>query len=297
MVPLVITVAIFVAIFLKIDKSEFLHNIENANLIWLLAALLVFIPATAVSAERWRLLVRKECDVTLWASIRLTLAASSFNVVIPSKLGDVSKAYFLRNKGSMNLKKGAAAVALEKALDVNALCILSIFGIIVVGEFNEKTTTVFVICTGIVLASAMAYLIDFSKLRFVEKVLSKKIDLINDAYSYLSKTKRSSEMPRICVYSMVLWTTHLFQVYLFFLTLNMFLSPFLVFGLVPIGIFVGLIPITIAGMGTRDSAFLFLFADHYPASMIVGVGVLFALRYVVPALAGLLFLGHHMRQE
>jgi len=56
-----------------------------------------------------------------------------------------------------------------------------------------------------------------------------------------------------------------------------------VFLRVPIAIFVGLLPITLAGIGTRDGALVALIAPHAVAAL---VGLFSTLRYVVMALLG-----------
>jgi uncharacterized membrane protein YbhN (UPF0104 family) len=58
-------------------------------------------------------------------------------------------------------------------------------------------------------------------------------------------------------------------------------------GLVPAAIVVGLLPITVAGLGTRDVAMIVLFAPWAPAEMMAGIALLSHLRYILPGLAGL----------
>ena len=52
-------------------------------------------------------------------------------------------------------------------------------------------------------------------------------------------------------------------------------------------IFAGLLPVTLWGIGTRDVALVWMFADVAPAPAMAVVGMLTALRYIVPGLAGI----------
>jgi uncharacterized membrane protein YbhN (UPF0104 family) len=63
----------------------------------------------------------------------------------------------------------------------------------------------------------------------------------------------------------------------------------MVLAYVPISIFVGLLPLTIGGMGTRDSALIYLFAAYEPASVMAGIGLLCSMRYWMDTLVGLPF--------
>jgi hypothetical protein len=60
----------------------------------------------------------------------------------------------------------------------------------------------------------------------------------------------------------------------------------LVFAYVPIAIFIGLLPITIGGMGTRDAALMALFAPYEGAALMAGIGLLCSTRYWLDSLLG-----------
>jgi len=59
-------------------------------------------------------------------------------------------------------------------------------------------------------------------------------------------------------------------------------------------IFFGLLPITIGGIGTRDSALIYLFSSYLNLSVIVAIGLFCSVRYIVPALLGLPFFNAYM---
>jgi uncharacterized membrane protein YbhN (UPF0104 family) len=59
----------------------------------------------------------------------------------------------------------------------------------------------------------------------------------------------------------------------------------------PLAILAGLLPLTFAGVGTRDAALVFFYAPYMSAPAAAALGLLCTLRYVLPALIGLPFLG------
>ena len=97
----------------------------------------------------------------------------------------------------------------------------------------------------------------------------------------------------IVLLSCALWCLNLIQVYLFFLTLHSTVRLAVVFAYVPISIFVGFLPLTIAGMGTRDSALILLFAPYETAAVMAGVGILFSLKIWSESLLGLPFFQYY----
>ena len=94
--------------------------------------------------------------------------------------------------------------------------------------------------------------------------------------------------------SVFLWFLHIAQFYVIFLALHSPVSIFAVFRLVPLAILVGLVPLTVAGVGTRDSAMIYFFKPYDDVARIVGVGLFSSLRYFIPGIAGLPFLNHYI---
>ena len=73
------------------------------------------------------------------------------------------------------------------------------------------------------------------------------------------------------------------------------LAPVLAYA--PLSIFVGLIPVTVAGMGTRDSALIFLFSSYADPAVMAGIGLLCSLRYWIDTLVGIPFFHQYVREQ
>jgi uncharacterized membrane protein YbhN (UPF0104 family) len=65
-------------------------------------------------------------------------------------------------------------------------------------------------------------------------------------------------------------------------------------GLLPLGLLAGLVPLTFAGVGTRDAALVFLFAPWLSTETAAALGLLATSRYILPAIAGAPFVGPYM---
>jgi uncharacterized membrane protein YbhN (UPF0104 family) len=64
--------------------------------------------------------------------------------------------------------------------------------------------------------------------------------------------------------------------------------------LAPLAILAGLLPLTLAGVGTRDAAILVLYRSVLTAPQAAAVGLLCTSRYVLPALGGVPFLNRYL---
>ena len=61
-----------------------------------------------------------------------------------------------------------------------------------------------------------------------------------------------------------------------------------------LAILAGLLPLTFAGVGTRDAALVYLYQPYFSASVGAALGILCTSRYFIPALVGLPFLNQMM---
>jgi uncharacterized protein (TIRG00374 family) len=100
---------------------------------------------------------------------------------------------------------------------------------------------------------------------------------------------------RILAWSFGIWLLHLLQIACFFRAVGVEASLVTVLALMPVAIFAGLMPLTIAGIGVRDWAIVALFAGAgNPREVLVAAGLLVSLRYVVPAAGGLPWIGLYL---
>jgi glycosyltransferase 2 family protein len=88
-----------------------------------------------------------------------------------------------------------------------------------------------------------------------------------------------------------IWFLHLLQIWMFTIALRTDVPLLSALALAPLALLAGLLPLTFAGIGTRDAALVLLFAPYMAAADAAALGVLCTLRYFLPALGGLPFIG------
>lgn len=249
----IVTVILLICLYHSADWQQVLAALRRLHPGYLAAAMFLFVPQTVASAWRWQALVAPVCRISLRAALRQTLAASALNLAVPSKLGDLSKAAMLPVLPRERLGL-AARVTAEKLSDVIALAALLAAGWLGMGSSA--------------LACALAAI-------WVVHALVIRVPRIPLAWWSL--------VPG----SLTLWCLHLAQLHLFLLAAGVPVSPAETLARVPLAIFAGLVPVALMGIGTRDAALVWLFADVAPASTMAAVGLLTALRYLVPGAAGI----------
>lgn len=296
----ILSILIMAVIFSRIDLGEFRQYVLNMNPGLFAAAVLFFVPQVLVSAYRWSVMVRHQVRISLWESAKLTLAANALNILLPSRVGDLSKAYFAGRHGKLEMKRGMNVVFFEKYIDLASLGVVILTGIFFQKIWDQPTFLGFGFSLFMIGIFPLLYFLNlrrhlarpiFKKNRLLGKV---KV-FLEDTQEYLNEIRgHRRELGWILSISIFLWFLHLIQFYLIFLALHSSVSVFNVFRLVPLAILVGLVPLTVAGVGTRDSAMIYLFAPYESVALMAGVGLFASLRYFVPGVLGLPFLNHYI---
>ena len=286
-----ISAGIIAAIFWRIDIVEFAAVFSKINYFWFIAGLLCFVPVYLILVSRLRFLAGSALAPA--DALRLILAASSLNTILPSKGGDLVKGMFIKRYTGRHVNEGLSIVVLERVSDLTALVVIMIFGLILLGNLGAEGLVAWGI--GLVLLASGAFYFFMHLYNFEENGVIHylrripKLGALYDASRVLVREQVYGHgISRIFAYSLASWLIQLFQFFCFFYALGFDGPVMAVVGLVPAAIVIGLLPITVAGFGTRDLAVIMLFAPWASTEMMAGIAILSHLRYILPGLAGLL---------
>ena len=143
-VPLALVVVVFVLVAQHLSSSELnpksiASALSRANLWLFLAAFVVYYGSFPLRVLRWKLLLEnvgynKEHGIHLPGFIHLCkiLYLSWFaNVVVPAKLGDVYRAYLLRQEADVSTPRSYGTVLAERILDLVVLLLLFISAVLI----------------------------------------------------------------------------------------------------------------------------------------------------------------------
>lgn len=282
-----VTLFIFYLIFQKIDYIILKETFLNINLFYLVTAFLILLLAIIVSAKKWQSVLNIiGYHLSFKESFKIIMASFPLSTVTPSKSGDLIRAYYL--KDSLSPTRTIGAVMAERLTDVLVLAIYSFIGALVL----KNKLILGISLTVILLIPIFLFVIGKIKLPFPK--LAEKIENILYASKILIKSP-SKSLP-VLFYSLLLWLIPFFGIKFLFLSLGANVPLFYIAAAFPITVFAGLIPITIAGMGTRDSAIIYFFSLWAESSICLGVGLLYSLiGYWFVSLIGLLFMKKMLR--
>lgn len=284
LVLIAITAGIFALLFRQIDLGAVVGTLRTISApVWILATFLT-ISFPVFSALRWRLSLRAiGHEVSFRRCLTIILGTSPVSAVAPSKAGDLLKAVSFR--GEIGVLEVGGTVLTERALDVIALAALSLLGGLLVGF--PLVTRIAAIVTGLGIIGLLllpALVSTFPKPALREK-LERVIQILR------SLRQRPALAAGMVFFTVINWLASIVQTHFLLHAVGAPVPFHLTMAALPIAIFIGLIPVTLGGMGTRDAALITLLTPAVSAPQALAVGLLYSFfGYWLLALLGLPFL-------
>ncbi|MGF1458625.1 MAG: lysylphosphatidylglycerol synthase transmembrane domain-containing protein [Leptolyngbyaceae cyanobacterium] len=304
LISIAVSLLILAMLYWKIELDKLIDVFRTADLAWMVVSLAMVVPITLFTAKRLQFLMPPHSTLTFFEANQLILAASSLNMVLPSKAGDIAKAYFMRDRGHLSGSLALSLVVFEKACDMLSLLLWCLFGLWLYPQkdafFWLMTVAIFAgLAGGILLLGSTRFANLFFNLG--QQLAPKKIKLKfkqlqvawGEMHAYFRRDRR--QLLRVTGMSVWIWLLHLLQIWFFILALNAWVPFFTNLALSPLAILAGLLPLTFAGVGTRDAALIYLYAPYFDAATGAALGLLCTSRYFLPALGGLPFLEEYLR--
>lgn len=310
LISIVVSLLILALIYWKIDFQALVQVFQRSHLLWMVISLGMVVPITLATAWRLQQLMPRQEGLTIgrsplpfWEASRLILVASTLNMVLPSKMGDIAKAYFMRERGHLSGSLSLSLVIFEKACDMLSLLLWCAFGLLLYPH-KDWLFGVMTLCVlgGLIIGGLLLGSMQFAQLCFVTsltiapKAIKPKLSKLQSSWREMHDYfwRDPLQLTIITATSIFIWFLHLLQIWLFILALNAW-APFLAnLALSPLAILAGLLPLTFAGVGTRDAALILFYQPYFDAATAAALGVLCTSRYLMPAIAGLPFLGQSL---
>jgi len=298
--------AFLVVIYTRLDLARVVAVFAECRPGVLAAGLAMIAVTTALSSWRLAVLAPDEVEIGFAEAVRLNLAASVLNLALPSKMGDLLKAAFIRNREGSGTVVAIPLVVFEKSLDVLALLAWCCFGLVALPR--DQVLSVWLVVAGLaalIIGVAVFVSPKFAAVFFglVRRIVpgSRVRRVVADLSEAWESTRSDfwADRRRLIVLaaaSLLIWFLHLVQIWLFIIALRGSVGLVQSMGLTALSIFAGLVLPAMAGIGTRDLALITFYRGLLAPETAAALGLLCTARYVVPALAGLPFIGRYVAE-
>lgn len=292
---LAISLSILVVIYGNLDFRQLIIILQNCNWIWIGLSLSMAVPIILLNALRLQQLIPTKAKLGWTEATRLILIANTLNMVLPSKMGDIAKAYFIKKQGYLGSSSSLYLVVIEKIFDMLSLVLWCSLGLILYPHKNRILVALYMIVAFITITGIFLF---YRKAVNLLLLLSKNLNssktkvllkFWQELQIYVDGSRNG--LFKVSVTSLIISFLNFLQIWLLILAVREWI-PFVVnLALTPLAVLAGLFPLTFAGIGSRDAAFIVLYQPFFNAPKAAALGLLCTSRYLIPALIGLPIVG------
>lgn len=290
-------IIVFLIIISTTNLNELWLNIKRIKPFFLVIALLLDFPMMTVKAWCWNYIKRQQgINYGLKESTLMYFAGLYAGSFTPMKLGEIIKAFYLKKDG-FSFGKSIVGIVLDRFSDfIFLIIVVTISSLFFIDILSKQ-----IIISILIAFLGMIVLFIFIKLGLL-KIFFKKAfsflvptqkqkswnisfqDFLNDLRNYNTKNYIV-----IMLITSLSWIFYYLQMYLLSLSAGIKI-PFLYLAMtVTITGFIGLIPISVSGIGTRDAALILLLSPFMiPVEKIIVFSFIILSAYLFTTFLGLI---------
>jgi len=279
LVPLVIVIALMVYFAQKanINPQKTWASLSSANMLFFAAAFAIYYLSFPIRAARWRILLQnvgytKANGIELpnfWKLVEIIYISFFANVVVPAKLGDLYRAFLLRQEAHVSTTRSFGTVLAERLLDLIVLLLLFIPALII--SLHENLPPQLRLGLEVVLVAVVLGSIGLFVLRIAREPIAKLVPLrFRDHYYHFQEGTLGSfrRLPLLSILTIGDWLCEALRFFFVALSLNLINGSLL--HIISAAIFIGLgealltiIPATGGGVGIVEGGMLAMIGLFY----------------------------------
>jgi uncharacterized membrane protein YbhN (UPF0104 family) len=293
LVSIAVSGALLTAVYRSMDVRLVGEALMQAHPVWLVVSIALILPITYLRAVRFFWVAPAGALPGVAEALRLTLVAAALNVFLPAKTGDLIKSYFVSKRGELSPGVAVAIVVYERLCDLFGLIAWCLLGWIVGRPQTPGLPATFWwllgavgAVSGVLISSErVAAVCPFVAARLFPHRRLRGLRDLADGWPDLLRALKGRRR-QIVLFSLMLWLAHLFQIWMFTVALSMPVPFAVCASLSAIVLMAGQLPLTFAGLGTRDLALVVLLSGYMAPELAAAMGVLIVTRNLLPPLIG-----------
>jgi len=281
---LLITVVVFLVLFRNIDFSSVFQILIDSNKIFLFFAFVLSFVVEIIVAKRWQIILKTmDFKISLKEAFCIIMGTFPFALITPSFSNDFVRAVPLQKR--IRISKVVGTCFTERFFDFLTLFIFFFIGILLTHNFHF-------ISFALLFLVIMVSVVIFINVKFELPIGEKWRERVNNILlSIRMMCSGTHIIIPVIFYSFCLWAVTIIQTMILFEAVGLSVPLVDTMANLPIAIFIGQIPITFGGAGTRDAAIIFLFSSFASPQQLLAVGILFTfMRCWILAIIGIPFL-------
>lgn len=289
-VPLVIVLASLAYLVHKenIDPQQTWNTIRTANILLFLAAFVIYYLSFPIRTVRWRMLLEnagftKANGIRLprfWKLLEIIYLSFFANVVVPARLGELYRAYLLRQEAGVSATRTFGTVLAERLLDFIVLLLLFIPAAIISLHENIPTQLRFGLYA--TLALVMVGIVSLIGLRIFRTHIGRMVPpRFRDQYNHFQEGTLGSfkRVPALTGLTVAVWLCEALRFFFVALALNLFSGDIPHIFVAALFLALGeslltIVPFTAGGVGLVEGGMLAMIALFRPNALSLGAAAI-----------------------
>lgn len=263
-----ITLAMVLMYYL-LSKAGFDMIVKSLALLdykWVLLAIGLYTFDMIIRAFRWKVVLKgNDINISLWDSFLAYNLGNSLNIIIPAKMGDIARSYYLKRKYEQPYSRTLPSTFLDRVFDVLGVYVVLLFcGIYIMTETKLAPWLYYTFAAGIaalVVTLAVMELL-YKRKDIIERISNTKLKSL--MYSLLeafsSSFRDKGNFILLLTFSVAIWLCEGVFSYLIFLAMGQHMNPVIVIFATMIAILTKVIPITPGGIGVFEGTMVLVLA-------------------------------------
>ncbi|MCK5282775.1 MAG: flippase-like domain-containing protein [Nanoarchaeota archaeon] len=252
---LIFGLAILTLLFQKVGISKIIEVLSTIKIIYIFPIVLTYLLGPFMGSIALKLLFDKiNIKIGNWRFFKHYLISQSIGLLTPGKIGQFSLVYFLKKDNNIEIGKSTSIILINKLITLAVISIFSVVGfVLLIG----KTYAFNLAIALLIMFSTIIFLLVSSKSReIIKKYILRKYAI---KFRGFSKTffKYFKSYKAALITNFVLTIISIFSgvvaIYLIFLSLGMDISIWIIYLVACMEMIIALIPITINGLGIKES--------------------------------------------
>ncbi len=293
----IIGLAIFVYLIYKVGLGNIVNSFKNINLFYFFAFLILVIIFAVIQTYKWAVLIKQQgIPVSFKSLLKMRFIGEFYNFVVPGRFGSLIRIFYLRDKTKRNIGEVSVNVIIDKIIDTFVVFLFSIIGaILLIKQFSDLYWQI--ISSLILLILLIFFFKSKKRSMFLFKLIYRffipknmKDKAVESYDMFFDNMPKVKSLIKPTLIGVIAWLLNYTSIYILASTFNINV-PYLYFiTMFAIATVVTLIPVTIAGLGTRELALIALFSVFsIEASKILALSIASYVLTILLSLIGLYF--------
>ena len=275
-------VGLFIVLILITDIDSIYQILASVSMIPLGIALSVVMTVIFIRGMRWGLLLHATGVVcSKYQTHRVNYYSIFLSMITPGRVGEFGKAFLLGTNKPSIVADIVGTVLVDRLWDIVVISVLGLTSVMMLGIGFELNVRILALGLSacIIIFAGMIFVLRTSLVaglvnRLKRSLNIKEVQIIQTLHESLKLLVRTS--PLAFVLTLVSWILQAVMAHFLAVAIGLHITPVALVFFVAASTLLTLLPISISGIGTRDGAFILIFAKMgYPPEAAIGFSMCF----------------------